>query len=130
MTSDQHPPEISRRNTHHSHHSSTFSRWIRRDHRAFTITSGMSGQPRNSTSSGSTYDEYPSYDITWDYLKRLLQEKWPRRAFSNVGERKKDRWIFRVPKKLTEKDREDIAALRDVNQTPPQRRQSFSDSED
>lgn len=91
--------------------------------------SGKSTQSHDTTVSSLVHDHYSSYEITWDTLKAFLQRKWPDQQFPDDGEKKGDRWVFEVPERLTKEDRNELAALRDVNQKSAQRKPSFSDSE-
>ncbi|EQB57098.1 hypothetical protein CGLO_02818 [Colletotrichum gloeosporioides Cg-14] len=120
MSINEHPPEVRRRHTQMSGNPSLFSRLTGRSER------------RHGTAerAGPQYEYYPCYDLSWATLKKFLEEKWPNRKFPVDGEKTRDQWVFEVPEMLTQKDRNDIAALRDSKRPENARRPSFSDPED
>ncbi|KAE9567982.1 hypothetical protein CGMCC3_g15915 [Colletotrichum fructicola] len=104
MSINEHPPEVRRRHTQMSGNLSLFSRLTGRSDRRHGTTERT----------GPQYEYYPCYDLSWATLKKFLEEKWPNKKFPDDGEKTRDQWVFEVPEMLTEKDRNDIAALRDT----------------
>ncbi|PMD50758.1 uncharacterized protein K444DRAFT_622119, partial [Hyaloscypha bicolor E] len=58
--------------------------------------------------------------LTWEALRGYLERKWP--GIRLAERRELDQWLFEIPERLTDGDRDNIAALRDIN-TGGRRRQ-------